>query len=277
MEFQEFFKKTKFNWTNTYAASGGDSWLSHDYDIKPEDFLAFSEKDLKQGDQHGLINALTNAKRAVDCQTDNIISCLGYDPSETLPENVASYIDSFQNKNGKIDATQNLKLLHALDIVPSGLVSEMRMIRHNLEHRYKYPSKEDVSNFVDLAKLFIRSTEYVLKLFPDYWMLIDTEVPQLKTKIILIEYPHKEKRFRLSFKNMEKIDGSQLQVGLRSRLVDQIYIEPTSVLFLPLVALNVTAAVDGYLQPSLESMVAIVSSEIPAGKVAFIGYIDEPL
>lgn len=277
MEIQNFFKKCKFNWTNTYAASGGDAWLSHDYEVNPEKFLGFAEKDLKQGDEHGLINSITNAKRAVDCQTDKILCCFGYDPTERLPSNATAFIDRFQEENGIIEATQNLKLLHALDIVPSGLVSEMRRVRHNLEHRYECPLKKNVRDFVDLAKLFIRSTEYVLKLFPEYWSLVDTKTPQLKTNIIRIEYPHGEKRFVLSLLSMKKIDDDELQNGLRSQLVDKISVDSNTPLFLPLVEINVVSAVDGYLQPSLASLVSIISSQIPRNKVRFIGYIDEPL
>lgn len=266
------FNKNKFNWTNVYAATGGDVWLSHKYEVEPEEFLMFAEKDFKQGDKHGLVNSLTNAKRAIDCQTDKIISCFGYDPTRPLPENAINFIDIFQNKNSKIDATQNLKLLHALDIVPSGLISEMRKLRHDLEHRYKSPNCKDVSNFVDLAKLFIRSTEYVLRLFPDLWTLMDTEVLEEKTNIILVEFPSNDKEFKITFKTIK-----ELGKVFRPEAVDVINIGCNSPLFLYFVALNVTVAVDGFIEPKIIALVDMCNINTPADKVKFKGYTGEPL
>lgn len=198
MQLIDISNTLKFNWKSTYAATGGDAWLNHEFEIEPYEFLLFAEKDYSNEGLQGLVNSVTNAKRAIDCQVDKIITCFGYDPSISLPSNAQQYIDNYQNKVGSIDATQKLKLLQSLDIVPSSLVTSMREVRNKLEHHYKAPEKNDALHIIDLAKLFIRSSDYVLKLFPDEWILINKETPDKSTKIISIEYPYNKNILQLS-------------------------------------------------------------------------------
>ncbi len=277
MQLIDISNTLKFNWKNTYAATGGDAWLSHEFEIEPDELLLFAEKDYSNGGLQGLVNSVTNAKRAIDCQVDKIISCFGYDPYNSLPDNAQQYIDEYQNKVGAIKATQKLKLLQSLDIVPSSLVTSMREIRNKLEHYYKAPDKSDALHIIDLAKLFIRSSDYVLKLFPDEWVLIDTEKADKSTKIISIEYPYKKNKFVIKLKKMVPDKKHNYQNGVTSSCIGEIEVMPTDGHFLYLVALNVCASVDGYIKDPLFEFVLSVDSRIRKSQFSFKGYTDVPL
>lgn len=50
-----------------------------DFEVTPEEFLNFAKMDYKDNSKKGLVGAVTNAKRAIDCQIDWIINYLGYE------------------------------------------------------------------------------------------------------------------------------------------------------------------------------------------------------
>lgn len=43
------------------------------FDVTPHEYLEFMEEDLKGEDKRNLINALSNAKRALDCQIESLL------------------------------------------------------------------------------------------------------------------------------------------------------------------------------------------------------------
>ena len=59
--------------------SGGED-LNYDFEINPDDFLQAAEDDFEREGQAALINAISNAKRAMHCQIDQALQCLGYKP-----------------------------------------------------------------------------------------------------------------------------------------------------------------------------------------------------
>jgi hypothetical protein len=48
------------------------------WDLSPSELLTFADNDLARGsDRYALVNALSNAKRALHCQVDSILYSLG--------------------------------------------------------------------------------------------------------------------------------------------------------------------------------------------------------
>lgn len=109
----ELFSKTKIDFTKiTVEVSGGGGSVEY-FQIKPRDFIYYAKEDLRTGMDSGLINALTNAKRAIDCQIDTILQTFGID-FDNLPSATETFI-SYIN-DGKNDLPQKLKLIKALQI-----------------------------------------------------------------------------------------------------------------------------------------------------------------
>ena len=60
--------------------------LSYSTSVEPDEYLKFAEMDLLSNSDHGLINALSNAKRAIDCQIANIFYALGLRLPKYFPD-----------------------------------------------------------------------------------------------------------------------------------------------------------------------------------------------
>ena len=165
MTFKELAEKPKIDWCNTIIERSIGTLDSHHFQIASRDFLMFSNEDFKSGGVRGLVNALTNAKRAIDCQTDTVLKSFGYDPTEPFNEIVSKYIRQYQVKFGKLDTILKLKLLQSLDVAPSVLVSTIRNLRNLLEHQYLLPKENEVREALELANLFIGATDNALRCF----------------------------------------------------------------------------------------------------------------
>src|SRR5579859_7489665 len=82
MKLKSFIEKGKLDWTNlSFATDGGTGYPSR-FEIRPDDFITFAKADFFKADTRGLVNALSNAKRAIDCQTDAFLIANGLDPDK---------------------------------------------------------------------------------------------------------------------------------------------------------------------------------------------------
>lgn len=152
----QLIKDTKIDLTKAFLVpSSGHGYLESKFDIKPKDFLRFARQDIKQDDDRGFINGLTNAKRAIDCQVDEALDKCAI-KHDNFSDDINDFLDYFELDN---DVPIKLKIIHALNLAPSLLISKTRTLRNQLEHIYKKPSKAKVKEAIDVADLFIRSIE----------------------------------------------------------------------------------------------------------------------
>ncbi len=71
MSIQQAAASIQFDWTNTIISNEGGQLPSfRSFDINPEDFLIFAREDFRLCSRKSHVNALTNAKRVIDAQTD---------------------------------------------------------------------------------------------------------------------------------------------------------------------------------------------------------------
>ncbi len=168
----EIFSKTKIDFTKTIVEiSGGGGGVEY-FEIKPRDFIRFAKEDLKSNNDSGLINAITNAKRAIDCQIDTILQTFGI-KFDDLPIATEIFINHI-NEN-KSDLPQKLKLIQSLQIAPGSLTSNARTLRNKLEHYYKKPKLKEIEDAIEIAELFVLSCESKTKLL-EYDYSISNEV-----------------------------------------------------------------------------------------------------
>src|ERR1051325_7929482 len=114
----QFFKAVNFDWTRLRVDTDGDMSLDHEFDIDAEEFLKFAELDIEGGDERAFVNALSNSKRAIDCQVDKILYCLSLNTKR-------------QNFPSKIE------LLKEIGIVAPRILRKVISKRNYLEHEYK--------------------------------------------------------------------------------------------------------------------------------------------
>jgi hypothetical protein len=114
------------------------------FDTLPSEFISFAEIDLESSFPHKFINALSNAKRALDCQADRLLKLTGF------------YQDSQKKFWG---LPKKLELIQEFEIIAPRILNKINRQRNLMEHQYVKPDPEQVLDFLDVVSLFIASTE----------------------------------------------------------------------------------------------------------------------
>ena len=112
------------------------------FDLKAEDFLSFAKEDVKGDKDKYIINALSNAKRAIENRMDHLLYAFGY---PILEEQW-----SFPNK---------VEILNNIGVTAPRILRKINKIRNLLEHKYKLPTREEVEDAIDVAILFLEYTK----------------------------------------------------------------------------------------------------------------------
>jgi hypothetical protein len=129
---------------NTTRSGWGLNRVDTKFDTMPSEYLRFAEADLQTDLEHRFINALSNAKRALDCQADRLLKMLGYYKESQ---------DKFWGFPKKI------LLFQKVDIIAPRVLNKINKTRNLMEHQYIKPNSEQVEDFIDIVSLFIASTD----------------------------------------------------------------------------------------------------------------------
>jgi len=117
------------------------------FQITPNQFLKFAEYDLGSEYEHHLINALSNLKRAIDCQIDSLLIGLGLFK---------------KSRDERWNFPQKIDFLDSMGIISPRILKKINQKRNLLEHEYAKPIKDDVEDAFDVVMLFIAYTEKFL-------------------------------------------------------------------------------------------------------------------
>jgi hypothetical protein len=147
MDAKQFLEEVSLD-TTVWTSTASDT-LKTTFDISPQDFIKYAETDLTSDYEHNIINALSNSKRALDCQLDTLLLAFGFYKISQLE------FWSFPKKIG---------LISELGVIAPRVLHKINKQRNLLEHQFIKPQKESVEDFLDIALLFIASTDkYSLK------------------------------------------------------------------------------------------------------------------
>ncbi len=171
---------TEVEYISNYAAQ----WRSPTLDIKsietlkyftpvtPQEYLRFAEADLSVGGSHGHVNALSNAKRAIDCQVTNILQGFGLSIPKQFPA--------------------KLEKISALGLVAPRIVKKIVRLRNLLEHEFHDPNASEVEDAVDVASLFLEATRRAFSngIVTSFWVADEAStnrqrIKRTKTKTII--------------------------------------------------------------------------------------------
>ena len=119
----------------------GTGSLNYEMPNKSDIFLDYAENDLASNTEAGNVNALTNAKRAIDCQIEQLIKSLGLKKAKQFPK--------------KIEQIKEIGLL-----APRILV-KVNQTRNLLEHEFVNPERHQAEDAVDVATLFVKLSNTV--------------------------------------------------------------------------------------------------------------------
>ncbi len=126
------------------------SKLNKIFDISPEDFIKFANDDLESSIDHKAINALSNAKRALDCQMDSLLLIIGF-------------YDVSQKKRWGFP--KKLEKINEFEIIAPRILKKISKQRNLLEHQFIFPNINEVDEFIDIATLFIAGSDKYVKSF----------------------------------------------------------------------------------------------------------------
>jgi len=120
------------------------------YDTNPWEFLSYCRQDLNDDSERGRTNALSNAKRAIECRADEIIKILNLKP-------LAS-----RHRWGLPYKLQVLKTFGMS--APEVLTSYITSRRNILEHEYVKPkTTEEIKHIADITELFLSASDNIVK------------------------------------------------------------------------------------------------------------------
>jgi len=154
--FKDSLKSIKLDLTKLILIpSGGYMDLNNEFEINPKDFYRYAKEDLYSATDRGVINAISNAKRAIDCQIDEVLFTLGIDLTKKT-DSLEAFLKIIEINS---DIPYKLKIIQALNIAPGLIITKYRNLRNRLEHFYKIPTIDEVKEAIDIADLFIRSVE----------------------------------------------------------------------------------------------------------------------
>jgi hypothetical protein len=154
MNLKDLVKKVNLDFSSMTLKPDAGTSLDYDFEITPENFLTFAETDFKKDNKHGHVNALSNAKRAIDCQTDKVLACFGI---------------SYKKK----PFPEKQDILSKIGIIAPRILRKVVNKRNELEHRYKCPNKSEIEDAIDIAALFIDATNRTLNSFLECFSLED--------------------------------------------------------------------------------------------------------
>ncbi|MEV5207554.1 hypothetical protein AB0K35_08745 [Micromonospora sp. NPDC053740] len=118
-------------------------------EISAEQYLSFAHEDFKSGQERGLVNAMGNAKRALHLAIDTLLHNYG-----------------LLALNKRCDFGQKLRLLDECGLISLSIFRKLNVERNVMEHEYRVPSKETVSDAIDVCQLLLLAVERLCQEVP---------------------------------------------------------------------------------------------------------------
>ena len=116
------------------------------YDIGPWEFQSFARQDLEDDSERGRINALSNAKRAIECRVDELLTLFNFRPFSSLRRWGLPY---------------KMQVIKTFGVsAPDVLTNYISSKRNLLEHEYtRSKSPEETRHLADITELFLSATD----------------------------------------------------------------------------------------------------------------------
>lgn len=129
--------------------SCGSDIILPTYDISSEEFLEFAESAIANGTKEGLINAVSNLKRALDCEMDMFFESINLKRI-------------FSKNNLKFE--KKTQFLASIGLFPIQSVNKLNLMRNKMEHEYKTPEISDLYTYYELVWSVVKIIDLYLEL-----------------------------------------------------------------------------------------------------------------
>lgn len=138
-----------------YVIGDSASWVKIEYDssISPAKYLSFSKKDLEvEKSERTLINAISNAKRALHLQVETISKAFGF---------------KFRKSKNNVNFHDYLEYCEKCGVLTPKILKSINKIRNAVEHEYYIPTEIETEEFIDIIELFLAATDKYVYQFPE--------------------------------------------------------------------------------------------------------------
>lgn len=182
VKLSELLDQVGLDGEDAYLWPGAAENIAEQTPLDADRFIMFAKKDLDDGGLRGKVNALSNAKRAIDCQATMALRAIGVgDPDSSVPA--------------------KLELLQELGFIAPSLLQETNELRNKLEHEYREPEASEVSEALEVAALFVEAMRRTLWGFPTEFRI--GSGPEIENPIglteparcLMVKFRREEKRF----------------------------------------------------------------------------------
>jgi len=121
-----------------------DGWdtVTPPWDVLPSEYIRFAQKDIEGFDKRSIVNALSNAKRALECQIDSLMLAMGL-------RSIAK----------RLNVPKKLELLNDISVIAPPILRKINKHRNEMEHAYTCPDHGLIMDFVDIVSLFLEATK----------------------------------------------------------------------------------------------------------------------
>ncbi|MCS3442146.1 hypothetical protein [Microbacterium phyllosphaerae] len=147
-EFQALFEAVGLShgeWDLVPSSGMGSSFSA--FELQPSDYVRQAEADLLHETDGANLNAVSNAKRAISCQIDEILTYFGY--------------GALRWDNGR-----KVRTIASMGITAPRILGKLNATRNLLEHSYRRVTRNEAEDAVDVATLFVAAASPVLRMFP---------------------------------------------------------------------------------------------------------------
>lgn len=174
------------------------------YDISPEEFLDFAENAIVSETKEGIVNAVSNLKRALDCEMDMFFESI----------NIKRIFDK---KNLKFE--KKTQFLANIGLFPIQTINKLNFMRNKLEHEYKVPEIYDLHTYYELVWSIVKILDLYLELLythdevnlelhienNKYYFIMKYDIKECAFEFEIIDWTkgkeREEKRINVSLKN----------------------------------------------------------------------------
>lgn len=162
------------------------------YDTSAEEYLSFAENAIALETKEGLINAISNLKRALDCEMDMFFESI----------NIKRIFDK---KNLKFE--KKTRFLADIGLFPIRSINKLNRMRNKMEHEYKTPEISDLYTYFELVWSVVKIIDLYLEL-----LYINGEIQFVlykhnNTYLFTMKYDTKECEFK--FEIIDKNEGKE--------------------------------------------------------------------
>lgn len=183
------------------------------YDITAEEFLEFAENAIAVETKEGLINAVSNLKRALDCEIDLFFESI----------NIKHV---FSKNNLKFE--KKTQFLSDIGLLPVHTINKLNTMRNKMEHDYEVPVIDDLRTYYELVWNVVKILDLYLEL-----IYINGEISMSLMKgdneyYFSIEHDAKNRGFKIEIRDWTKGAENkckQIEFNLKSKDDEVCYIK----------------------------------------------------